>query len=384
MKVAVIAFDNFNALKAREIFISGGVEISTVQMLSATDDIGFKRAYETFRDTADVLITLDGAAFDLKATVAEFSNTTLLENDNARKTLEERGFTDFSGAAMPLDATFIPNENGAYQGFVLEDVDFTFIMLPAAEKEFFPACEKYVIPYLAAKVGIEKCVVFKCFGDKSDAEDLLNAVKEKFSFDFIVRDNLGDLTVSVFFKGENEAEYRFAVREIFTAIKDICYADYNVSLSETLFTLLRLGGKKIAVAESFTGGRVATEIIKNAGASAYLNESVVAYSNESKAERLKVPREELSEFGAVSAKVAYRMAAGLFKTGAPDVAVATTGLAGPDGDGTGTPVGRCFIAVGTKSGIHTYKFDFTGSREEITEIGVTAALFCAVKTIQNM
>lgn len=384
MKIAIIAFDNFDILKVRETFFSGGAEISTVQILSKSDDIGFKRGYETFRDTADVLIVLSGAEFDLKETVAEFSGTTLLENDNARKSLEERGFTDFSGALMPIEATFIPNAYGAYQGFILEDRDFTLIVLPGGDNEFFPACEKYVVPYLAAKVGIERSVIFKCFGEKADAEARLNGVKEKFSFDFSVREKSGDLTVSVFFKKISDAEYRVSLREIFTAIKDICYADYNVSLSETLFTLLKLGGKKIAVAESFTGGRVATEIVKNAGASEFLTESVVAYSNESKATRLFVPQEELKEFGAVSAKVAYRMAAGLFKSGSPDIAVATTGIAGPSGDGTGVPVGRCFIAVGTKSGIHTYKFDFTGNREEITEKGVNAALFFAVKTIKNL
>ena len=384
MKIAIIAFDNFNALKAREIFENGGAEISTVQILSKSDDIGFNRGYETFRDTADALVIADGAAFDLKETVAELSGTTLLENDNARRALEEKGFTEFSGALMPIEATFIPNENGAYQGFISEDRDFTLIVLPAAENEFFPACEKYVVPYLAAKVGIEKSVIFKCFGDKSDVEHILNTVKDKFSFDFTVRDDNCDLTVSVFFGGTGDAEQRIAVREIFTAIKDVFYADYNVSLSETLFTLLKLGRKKIAVAESFTGGKVAAAIVKNAGASEYFTESIVAYSNESKISRLKVPQEEIKEFGAVSAKTAYRMAAGLFKSGAPDVAVATTGIAGPDGDGTGTPVGRCFIAVGTKNGIHTYKFDFTGNREEITDKGVNAALFFAVKTIKNL
>lgn len=384
MKVAVIAFNGFNESKARRVFSVGGVDIATVLTLAADDDIGFKRGYENFRDTADALIIADGATFDLKETVAEFTETILIENENARKTLEDNGFTDFSGALMPSESTFIPNAYGAYQGFVAEDRDFTLVVLPSSEKEFTESCVKYVVPYLAAKAGIEKSVVFKCFGDKGQTEDILNGVKERFSFEYSVQDDNGDLTVSVFFSAVGDAEYRVAVREIFTAIKEICYADTDVSLSETLFTLLKLGSKKIAVAESFTGGKVAAEIVKNSGVSEYFTESVVAYSNESKRDRLAVPYEEIKAFGAVSAKVAYRMAAGLFKYGFPDVAVATTGIAGPNGDGTDAPVGRCFIAVGTKYGIHTYKFDFTGTREEITDKGVNAALFYAVKTIKNI
>ena len=55
----------------------------------------------------------------------------------------------------------------------------------------------------------------------------------------------------------------------------------------------------------------------------------------------------------------------------------------PNGDGSGKPVGTCFIAAGTRNGIHTYGFEFSGIREEITEKGVNAALFYAVKTIKN-
>lgn len=384
MKTALIAFGDFDISKAREMFRDCGIGLSAVLTLSPSDDIGFKRGYETFRDTADALIVADGAEFDLKETVAEFSGVSLIENDNARKSLEERGFSEFSGSLMPTDAIFIPNENGAYQGFALDDRDFTLVMLPNGENEFFPACEKYVLPYLTAKFGIGKSLVFKCFGEKTETEKLLNTAKEKFAFRFFIKDDGGDLKVCVFLRDISDSERRSAVREIAFALKDVCYADSDVSLSETLFTLLKLGGKKISVAESFTGGRVAAAIVKNAGASAYFSEGVVAYTNDSKTKRLFVSEEEISEFGAVSAKVAYRMASGLFKSGNPDIAIATTGLAGPDGDGSGVPVGRCFIAVGTKAGIHTYKFDFSGGREEITRRGVNAALFFAVKTIKNI
>ena len=388
MKTALLAFENFDVERAREIFFKNGISLSTVEILSVSDDIGFKRGYELFRDTADVLIVADGAEFDLKETVAEFSGTTLIENENARNIVERGGRADFSGALMPPEATLIPNEKGAYQGFTLEERDFTLVILPSGQDEFFTACKKYVLPYLAEKTAKGKCLLFKCFGKSAEIEAILNGLKDKFSFDFNIKERAGDLSISVFFDSAaglgKDIEYRAAIREIVFGLKDMLYSDTDATLSETLFTLLKLGGKKISVAESFTGGMVATEIIKNSGASEYFNEGVVAYGNESKIKRLFVSEKDLNEVGAVSAKVAYQMAAGLFKSGNPDVVLATTGLAGPNGDGTGVPVGRCYIAVGTKRGIHTYKFDFTGDREEITEQGVNAALFYAVKTIKNL
>lgn len=384
MKTALIAFGDFDVAKAREIFAENGVALFSVQVLSDNDDIGFKRGYETFRDTADALIIADGAAFDLKETVAEFLGTPLFENDNARKSLESRGYSDFSGALMPPEATFIPNENGAYQGFAFDEREFTLIVLPIAKDEFFPSCVKYALPYLTAKVGIENTVIFKCFGDADMIERALSELKEKYPFGFSVSEKCGDIKVSVFFGEIQESEYRVAVREIAFALKDVCYADSDVSLSETLFTLLKLGGKKISVAESFTGGRVVSSIINNSGASAHVLEGIVAYTDESKEKRLSVPSEDIKTNGAVSAKVAFKMAAGLFGNSDPDIVLATTGIAGPNGDGTGVPVGRCFIAVGTKNGIHTYKFDFSGDRETITKKGVNAALFFAVKTIKNL
>ena len=382
MKTALLAFGDFDVSKARELFKNGGITLSTVQVLSDSDDIGFKRGYEVFRDMADVLIVADGAAFDLKEKVAEFSDCSLLENENARDVIERNGFTDFSGALMPPDATLIPNDCGAYQGFTLDDRDFTLIVLPAAEKEFVSACEKYVLPYLAEKAGKQKPLIFKCFGNKTETERVLNGLRQDVAFGFDIEECAGDLTVSVYL--DRETDKRLAEREIAFALKDICYTDSNGALAETLFTLLKLSGKKIAVAESFTGGKVATEIIKNSGASDYFNEGIVAYTNASKIKRLFVSETDLTEYGAVSAKIAYQMAAGLFKSGEPDVVLATTGIAGPNGDGTGVPVGRCYIAAGTKRGIHTYKFDFAGTRDEITKKGVNAALFIAVKTIKNL
>ena len=151
-----------------------------------------------------------------------------------------------------------------------------------------------------------------------------------------------------------------------------------------MFDLLKLKKLKLSVAESFTGGRLASSMIKNSGVSEFFYEGIVAYSNKSKIERLGVDKEDLRRSGAVSSIVAYQMCAGLLRKGDCDIAIATTGIAGPKSDDTDKPVGLCYIAVGLKDGVHTYKYNFNGTREQITEQARNVALGLAIKKLKKI
>jgi nicotinamide-nucleotide amidase len=151
-----------------------------------------------------------------------------------------------------------------------------------------------------------------------------------------------------------------------------------------VFDLLKLKNLKIATAESFTAGRIVASLIQNSGASSYVHEGIVCYSNLSKSERTGIDPCTLEKEGAVSSMTAYRMAAGLIKTGNVDVALSTTGVAGPNGDGSTAPVGLCFVGVGMKDGVHTYKLNLCGSREEITETAKNTALFLTFKKLKSI
>ena len=100
--------------------------------------------------------------------------------------------------------------------------------------------------------------------------------------------------------------------------------------------------------------------------------------------RLGVSPYTLGTLGAVSEKTAYEMALGLLNTGDCDVAIATTGLAGPKSDKNMHPVGYCCIAVGTRERISVYQYKFDGNREEITEKAINYALFLAYKHLKNI
>ena len=103
-------------------------------------------------------------------------------------------------------------------------------------------------------------------------------------------------------------------------------------------------GRKVAVAESCTGGLVAAALTEIAGSSAVLDRGFVTYSNEAKNELLGVAMDVIDTFGAVSVAVAWSMAQGALKHSGADVAVAITGVAGPDGGSPQKPVGTVVFA----------------------------------------
>jgi len=136
---------------------------------------------------------------------------------------------------------------------------------------------------------------------------------------------------------------------------------------------------KIMVAESLTGGLLASTLVGIPGASKVFIGGIVAYSNEAKHVLLGVQTEALAEFGAVSPQIAGAMATGLGQGFASTAMfkVATTGVAGPDAQ-DGQPVGRVYVAVAggnaLKSRLSTKGWLFEGSRTEIRHMAVLAAL----------
>ncbi|MBO4594433.1 MAG: nicotinamide-nucleotide amidohydrolase family protein, partial [Clostridia bacterium] len=275
---------------------------------------------------------------------------------------------------------------GEYQGFILDKEDFVVAGLPSDPREFSVMAEGYLFPFLENKYDLKRQrLTLKYFGERGALMTALNNAKinSDCDFDYSVTEKYGDFKVELLFKDKNSSESGAAVRSVVSELKENIYAEEDKTLSERLFDCLSVKNKKIAVAESFTGGRVVAEIIKNAGVSAYLHEGVVAYSNESKEVRLGVKKEHLVRDGAVSSVVAYDMAVGLLRTKKVDVAVATTGIAGPNSDNTKKPVGLCYIAVGTTAGVHTYKLNLKGTREEITETAKNYALFLTIKNLKR-
>ena len=138
--------------------------------------------------------------------------------------------------------------------------------------------------------------------------------------------------------------------------------------------LKALKGKTLATAESCTGGGIGAAITAVPGASKVFVGGVVSYTNEVKSKVLGVEKAVLDKYGAVSAPVAGAMASGVRELMGADVAVSVTGLAGPDGDDFGNPVGTVCIGYADKHQRFAKQYRFYGDRDEIRNAAIRAAL----------
>lgn len=137
---------------------------------------------------------------------------------------------------------------------------------------------------------------------------------------------------------------------------------------------LRSRGLSLATAESCTGGGIGEALTAIPGSSDTYRGGIISYTNEIKEKLLGVPQALLESCGAVSAPVAEAMALGAARTLMADVAVSTTGLAGPGGDDRGNPVGTVYIAWAIKGEAHSERFHFPGDREQVRRAAVEQAL----------
>ncbi len=179
-------------------------------------------------------------------------------------------------------------------------------------------------------------------------------------------------------QAEVERENAAIVQIISTRIQKFLYATDEMSIEEYIGRLLSERGLTIATAESCTGGLIAHRLTNVAGSSAYFKQSFVLYNNESKEHTLGVRRETLEKFGAVSEEVAQEMAERCLEKSGSDIAVASTGIAGPGGGSETKPVGMLCVSVVTGEKLHrvsrTHTMTFVKERLRNKELFSQAAL----------
>lgn len=144
--------------------------------------------------------------------------------------------------------------------------------------------------------------------------------------------------------------------------------------AENLVALLKANGLVCATAESCTGGLVAAAITDVPGSSAVFKGGVVSYANSVKSSVLGVSEQDLSSVGAVSSEVAAQMAEGAKRLAKADIAVSTTGIAGPDGGSAEKPVGLVWFGIASRDGVRTEKAIFQGDRAEVRRQAVLHAI----------
>jgi nicotinamide-nucleotide amidase len=153
-----------------------------------------------------------------------------------------------------------------------------------------------------------------------------------------------------------------AAHEVRTRLGDIVYGEGEDTFAGVVGRTLRTRGWTLAIAESCTGGLVGHMITKEPGASDYLLLDAVTYANSAKQSVLGVDEDVLRGHGAVSPECACRMAEGARRVSGADVALAITGIAGPDGGSDAKPVGLVYLAIATANGTEVKERNFKGDR----------------------
>lgn len=178
----------------------------------------------------------------------------------------------------------------------------------------------------------------------------------------------------------NMNRYQQQIHEIFP--EEIVVSE-DKSISQVLGDLLTERELTVSSAESCTGGNIAHTIVKRPGSSAYFLGSVVSYSNEVKANVLNVSRTSLSRYGAVSKEVVEQMVEGVSSLMHTDCAIATSGIAGPEGGTKFKPVGTVWIAAKINDRVVSECIRFEGDRDTVIESATNHALVMLIKLLRN-
>lgn len=215
-------------------------------------------------------------------------------------------------------------------------------------------------------------------------EEWENALPATMHLAYLPKDGTIRLRLSSY--GEASAEeMNMQIDALKPLIADYLIATEDLPLEAILGHLLKQRGQTIATAESCTGGRLAAALNAQPGSSAFYLGSVVAYANEVKEQVLGVKHDTLLQYGAVSEQTVLEMANGVRHHMHADYAIATSGIAGPDGGTPDKPVGTVWIAWATPEATTAkcYHFGTAREREQITQRAVTAAIVELIKSLNT-
>ncbi|MGB4293777.1 MAG: competence/damage-inducible protein A [Bacteroidales bacterium] len=333
---------------------------------------------------ADVVIITGGlgpTSDDItKQTLCEFFNTTLVTNQEVLGMIElmfqRRNLpmteNNRRQADVPASCRVLFNAAGTAPGMWFEKGGTIFISLPGVPLEMKYIMNEHVLHELkkrfSSRIIIHKNIMTYGTFEARLAELLIDFEAQLPSnIKLAYLPSLGIIKLRLTGSGNNlvdlSKQINEQVQKLYATIPDYIYGEDEETLEMVLGKILKEKQLTICTAESCTGGMVAHMITSVPGSSTYYKGSIIAYDNSIKKNILKVKGKTLKENGAVSREVAEEMAAGALKLFDCDFAVATTGIAGPDGGTPEKPVGSVWISVASKNGVTAEKYQFLHDRE---------------------
>lgn len=303
------------------------------------------------------------------------------------KRYEERGRTIPSGAKRqalrPAGSELVQNPIGTAPGFLIRHGRTLLVALPGVPREFEVMFQRKILPELkSALVGasVYRSGSLHVVGlTESEVDEWVKGLLPEdpnYQLSMVAQRSEVELLVTARGRVEEEAEERLqkALESIQARLGIHVYGRGEETLVGVVGALLEARGWRLAVAESLSGGLLAKRITDVPGSSRFFSGGVVAYANDLKSDLLDVPRARLESCGAVSAEVAEAMVRGTRRRLGAEVAVATTGIAGPTGGSTDKPVGLVYLAVEWPEGLRVMRHLFSGNRNVIRSWSSASAL----------
>lgn len=283
-------------------------------------------------------------------------------------------------ALLPESAIMVDNPVGTACGFRVRLNRAWLFFTPGVPFEFKRMVEEQFIPFVKqlsdTHVEVE---VYKLLTIGSGESVLANQLEQLSLPDGLTlgyRSFMPYIEIKLFARGaEAIAQLPEVVAVIKQQLGECVVADNSDSLAKVVHQLLLEQASSLSVAESCTGGMIANNLVAFAGSSGYLHQGLVTYSNESKIKVLGVKSTTLDEHGAVSIATVTEMAQGVRGLLNSDYALATSGIAGPDGGTEQKPVGTVAIALATESGTYSQMLKFPGRSRELVRALSTAVAF---------
>lgn len=352
--------------RADLIFITGGLG-------PTIDDL----TKETVAEVLELDMKLDEAS--LEAIKAHYARRGLEMPSNNRKQ-----------AFFPEGARILPNSRGTAPGAIVEVEKKAIIILPGPPWELETMFEASVVPYLnnlPHRGVLSTSKTFKLTGiGESTVQELIYDLCGMGNPEIAFLVQPGVVEVRITAQGETLEEALGLVNLLSEQVRrrlfQYIFAEDQEKIEQVVGQLLIDAGLTLAVAETCTGGLIEARLSDIPGASRYLMGGIVAYNNHVKEKILGVPRDILTQFGAVSRQTAIAMAEGVRREIGSNIGLSITGIAGPS-TSEGKPIGLVYIGLSSPTGTCFREYRFPGERTAIRNGTVNAALKMAKNFLQG-
>lgn len=334
-----------------------------------------------------------------KQTLCEFFITRLVENRRVLEMVTEmmsrRGFplneNNRKQAEVPESCRVLENKTGTAPGMWFEKNNTIFVSMPGVPFEMKHLMNEHVLPELKRRFTTQ-AIIHKNIMTYGLPEAMLAERLTIFEADLPDKIKLAYLPAAGVIKlrltatGEDRTQLddlvNVQVAKLYRIIPEYIYAEDEESPEMVVGRLLKTMNKSLCTAESCTGGQIARMLTSIPGSSGWYMGSVIAYANEVKVRMVGVPEEIIKKHGAVSREVVCSMASGARKVFGCSFAVATSGIAGPDGGSDEKPVGTVWISVVSDHGTVAEKYVYGTDRQANIMRFSLAALNMLMKEIK--